>query len=250
MSAARMDPRIEARRDEVQRSISRRRVRAVLTVGSVVATVGLVWVILHSPLLDVDAVKVEPTPHVPAEAIRRASGVHTGDALAFVDAGSVAGRIRRLPWVDRVTVHRDWPGTVRIAITEHRPVLFVRNGTEAALVAADGRVFARVRGAIPGGRELRETGRLPEPGDRVVPGSVARLAIALPETLAGRARRFELREESLVLVLAGGGEVRFGPIEDLGAKAAAAAAVLAASPAVCIRYVDVSAPSTPVRREC
>lgn len=245
-----MDPRIEARRLEVSRSAGRRRTRIVLGIGMVLAAIGAVWLALRSPLLEVDAVRVSTTPHVPAEAVIVASRVRSGEPLAFVDTGAAARRIEALPWVAAAEVRREWPGTIRIAVTEHRPVLAVRDGRTVALVAADGRVFARQAGIPAGVRELRGVGRLPFPGEVAVAPAVARLAADLPPVLAARTAAVDVADGRPVLVLAGGGEVRLGAPEDLAAKAAAAAAVLRASPGVCIRYVDVSAPDAPVRREC
>ena len=245
-----MDPRIEARRLEVSRTAGRRRTRIVLGIGTLLAAVGAVWLAVRSPLLDVDAVRVSTTPHVPAESVILASRVQSGEPLAFVDTGAAARRIEALPWVATADVRREWPGIIRIVVTEHRPVLAVRDGRTVALVAADGRVFARQAALPPGVRELRGVGRLPFPGEPAVAPAVARLTAKLPPVLAARTTAVDVADGRLALVLADGGEVRFGTPDDLAAKAAAAAAVLRASPGVCIRYVDVSAPDAPVRREC
>ncbi|MFM8238109.1 MAG: cell division protein FtsQ/DivIB [Actinomycetota bacterium] len=245
-----MDPRIAARRSEVRRASSRRRTRILLGIGTALAAIGLAWVALRSSLFDVDTVRVDTTTHVPAEAVIVASGVQAGDALAFVDTAAVARRVDRLPWVDEVTVRREWPGAIRIRVTEHRPVLVVRDGRTVALVADDGRAFARQARVPPRVRELRGIGRLPAPGESVVAPGIARLAANLPAPLAARTVAVDVGDGGYALVLADGGEVRLGSVDELAAKAAAAAAVLRASPGVCIRYVDVTAADAPVRREC
>lgn len=249
-SATGMDPRIEARRLEVQRAVGRRRTRVALGVGTVLAAVGAAWLVVRSPLLDVDAIRVETTAHVPAEAVVLASGIRAGDALAFLDTGAAARAVERLPWVDRVSVGREWPGTVRITVTEHRPVLAVRGGGAVALVASDGRAFARVRAVPPGVRELRGSGRLPDPGELAVAPEVAAALTDLPAPLGSRVVAVAVADTGTDLLLTGGGEVRLGSADDLAAKTAAAAAVLRAEPSACIRYLDVSAPDAPVRRSC
>ncbi len=89
--------------------------------GVVLLAVGVV----HSPLLDVDRVEVVGAAQSGRVLVVQTSGVRPGARMVGVPLGTVAKRIRTLPWVARVTVRRSWPGTVRIAVTERVPVAAV-----------------------------------------------------------------------------------------------------------------------------
>jgi len=51
-----MDPRIRDRRIEVKRAVGRRRLRVLLVAGSIIVALGLAFVTVNSPFLDVDRV--------------------------------------------------------------------------------------------------------------------------------------------------------------------------------------------------
>ena len=77
-------------------------------------------------MLDVDRVRVTGTQHVTVAQVLAASGVHVHDHLLFVDTGAAARRIEQMPWVERASVQRDLPGTLKITIDEYTPAAFVR----------------------------------------------------------------------------------------------------------------------------
>lgn len=120
-----IDPRIRARRIEVRRHAGRRRLRRFELIGAALGVVLLAILVLHSPLLDVDRVEVVGAAQSGRALVVQTSGVRPGARMVGVPLGTVAKRIRTLPWVARVTVRRSWPGTVRIAITERVPVAAV-----------------------------------------------------------------------------------------------------------------------------
>ena len=169
-----IDPRIRDRRIEVIREAGRRRLRVTLIVASAIVVVGLAYLAVHSPLLDVDHVRVTGTQRVSRD--RRAStrrGVHTGDALLFVDTGAIARRVERLPWVEHATRAARLPGHDR----DHRHRVHADRvrarrpeGGRARRVDRTGdraHAHARRRGAVevlgvrdaPGGRRAARTAR-------------------------------------------------------------------------------------------
>jgi hypothetical protein len=89
--------------------------------------------------------------------------------------------------------------------------------------------------------------RTPAPGSLLSPPGAASARDALPDALAERVDAVVLGERGAVaLRLRDGGSVRLGDLEDLGAKGAAALAVLDDLPAdVVLDYVDVRVPSAP-----
>jgi len=147
-----VDPRIQARRDEVDRSRRRRRRLQVAVVAGLLALAGLVYLVAHSPLLDVDRVLVSGTDHVPTDEILQTAGVAPGAHLVDVDPGTVRHRLLALPWVADAEVGVDWPaGNVHIAVTERVPVAAVPDGTGSfTLVDATGHAIVTVPPGDPG----------------------------------------------------------------------------------------------------
>ncbi len=47
--------------------------------------------------------------------------------------------LERVPWVKSIALRRQWPGTLRVTVTEHQPLA---RWTEGALVDTEGEVFA------------------------------------------------------------------------------------------------------------
>jgi cell division protein FtsQ len=114
----------------VQRDEGRRRLRRVLVLALVTATVLGGYLLTRSPLLDVDRVRVLGSTRVPEEAVVAMSGITDGDPMTGVALGDVHDAVAAMPWVDTVRVERRWPGTIEIRITERVPA--------AAMQAADG----------------------------------------------------------------------------------------------------------------
>ncbi|MGK2950458.1 MAG: cell division protein FtsQ/DivIB, partial [Acidimicrobiales bacterium] len=130
-AAPRIDPRIRARRIEVQRHRGRRRLQRLVDVG-VVAAVALGFLVaLRTPLLDVDVVEVTGAEQTTAESVRAAAGIAPGTPLVDVDVRAAGERVAALPWVEEVEVHRRLDGTVAFAVTERVPVALVGGGDGA-----------------------------------------------------------------------------------------------------------------------
>jgi cell division protein FtsQ len=238
---ARIDPRIEERLIEVQREAGRRRLRILLIVSCVSSALGLAYLVVMSPFLDVDHVTVTGQRHVTTAQVRGAARVRHGDHLLLVDTGAVARRIERIPWVRAASVKRDLPGTLRVTITEYTPVAYVRVGDAVMLVAANGHVIARVPRVRAGAVEIRGIRRAPV-GDVLAPPGVAGIVPRLPRALAQRVEAVDVSGSGIALELRGGGEIRLGDSSDLAAKAASAQAVLDHLAGTPFSYIDVSTP--------
>ncbi len=136
-----IDPRIRERRIEVIREAGRRRLRITLVIASTIVVLGLAYLTVQSPLLDVDRIRVSGAPRVGSAAVVAASGIEKGAPMLWVDTGHVAARLEQLPWVAHARVARDFPGTVNITVTEYHPTAYVRVAADrVALVASTGRV--------------------------------------------------------------------------------------------------------------
>jgi cell division protein FtsQ len=259
-----IDPRIRDRRIEVIRAAGRRRLRITLVIASAIVVMGLAYLAVHSPLLDVDHIRVAGEQRESVAEIERAARVQTGDPLLFVNTGAIAKRIERLPWVEHASVRRDFPGTVAIAITENAPTTFVRvSRTQVALIAATGRVVSYAPSAPPGAVEVFGVKAKPAVDSLVSPAAVANVMGWLPKRLASKIQAIDLGGSSPALELPGraakngacktqvGGvqsnpQIRLGSLDDLRDKGNAALAVLDHLGATPFTYIDVSVPQSPV----
>jgi cell division protein FtsQ len=259
-----IDPRIRDRRIEVIREAGRRRLRITLVIASAIVVVGLAYLTVRSPLLDIDHVHVTGTHRVSLQAVERAARVHTGSALLFADTGAIERRVERLPWVADAHVSRDLPGTINIVIKEYVPTAFVRlSPTSVALVASTGRVIAHARTAPAGALEVVGERVPPAVGTSLSPPGAANVIGQLPARLAAQVRAVDLGGANPALVLSGtvgttatckqqvGGvqgatQIRLGSFARLHDKGMAALAVLDHLGAAPFTYIDVSARLAPV----
>ncbi|HEV7525349.1 MAG TPA: FtsQ-type POTRA domain-containing protein [Acidimicrobiia bacterium] len=242
----RINPRIRERRIEVQREAGRRRLRVLLVVSSVLSAVGLAFLVVTSPVLDVDHMPVAGALHVSVADVRAAAGVHGHDHLLFVDTGAVARRIERLPWVESASVQRDLPGTLKISIREYTPTAYVRVAGGVVLVASNGHVIARAKAPTPSAVEVRGVRQAPAIGAVLAPAEAAGVASRLPAALGLRISAVDVSGSGIALILAAGGQIRLGDASNLDAKAASALAVLAQLGSQHFSYIDVSTPDRPI----
>ncbi len=243
-----IDPRIRARRVEVIRAQGRRRLRVLLAVVCAGCVAGLGWLLVQSPLLDVDHVDATGAGAVTPAEIRAAARVEPGSALLTLDRGRIAHRVESIPLVQRAVVTKHLPGTVQITVTLRQPSAWIARGPgTVALVDASGRVLEDVPAPPAGLPELAGVGVVPAPGGQV---DVRLLSVAhrLPDELRPMVVGLALDHGNVTLRLAPGapaGEIRLGTTAQLTAKTDAAVAVLHALDGARVHYVDVTMPETP-----
>jgi hypothetical protein len=250
VSATTIDPRIRARRIEVQRTVGRRRLQRVVDLG-LVAAVALGFAgALRSPLLDVDDVRVSGTQRTSAEDALERSGLQVGDQLMDVDLRAAGTAVAGLPWVHDVQLHRGLDGVVDIVITERVAVAVVGEGDAGLLVDGEGIVLApatadpalaaslvRINDVDAGLRPGEALGRDAEAALRVA----ARLATAAPGAVATVA----VGDEVTATLLAGG-TVRFGDAGLLEAKVRSLRTMLDRVDLSCLAEIDLRLPGSPV----
>lgn len=241
-----IDPRIRARRIAVVREQGRQRLRILVVVVGVVVLALLAWLVVHSPLFDVDRVDVLGASKVTPEQVRDASGLRRGQPLLLVELGGAARRVESLPWVEHASVQRKLPGRVRIRVTERTPAVWVRRAADrVTLVDPTGRVLGDAPKPPDGVPELRGEVRVPRPGRRVQPSAVPGLLEQLPEALRRRVVAVTMQGGEATLGLVFAPDVRLGRVEDVAAKGAAAQAVLAALGPGPVHFIDVRVPGAP-----
>ncbi|MEQ1788150.1 MAG: FtsQ-type POTRA domain-containing protein [Acidimicrobiales bacterium] len=244
-----IDPRIRARRIEVQRGAGRRRLQRVVDLGLVLTVAAGFAIALRSPALDVDVVDVQGATHTPADLVRDTAGIAPGDQLVDVDLRAAGERIATLPWVQQVDLHRGLDGRVEVRLTERTAVAVLGTGEAAVLVDAEGRVVARLEEApdvAVGLVRLEGVTVTAAPGAYV--GAGARDALALAARLAavpGMAMELTIGDD-LVGTLESGIDVRFGSVEQIDAKVRSLRTVLDQVDLTCAGVIDVRSPGSPV----
>lgn len=103
----------------------------LLLTASLIAAVAFVCVTFFR----VKTVMVTGNQVCSAEQIARASGVELEDRLLFINRFEVSeGILEQLPYVDEVRIHKRFPSTLHIEITEAEPAARVISGNMAYLI--------------------------------------------------------------------------------------------------------------------
>jgi cell division protein FtsQ len=167
-----------------------------------------------------------------------AARVPLGTPLVRLDVGQIQRRVAALRPVASVSVHRDWPQTVAISVTERTPVAAVRTSDGSwGVLDKTGVVFQTLsaRPSLP----LID---VPSTRDRPLLAAAAAVVTSLPAKLLARLRQVSAHTmDSISLRLTDGRRVRWGSAEHSGDKVSVLA-VLLKLPA---RVYDVSVPAQP-----
>jgi cell division protein FtsQ len=222
------DRRISERRKAILAARVRRRRRILGWALAALALAAGVAYLVRTPLFGLSAVRVEGTQAVARDEVLAASQVRIGEPYLGLDLAAIRARVGALPRVAAVRVTRDYPSSLRIAVTERPAVASVSTGGIYWLVAADGTVLDSA-GQRPA--DLPYVAGVPLPagvaaGSRLPPGN--ELANALT-ALGGMDRRLERQVagvdartlDSLEFTLEDGTRVQYGLAVDQPAKDAA-----------------------------
>ncbi len=249
MSALTMDPRLRARRIEVMRVRGRKRLWVLIALVSLIlATLGGWWVVMKSPLLDVDRVNVTGAEHTSVAAIVEASGVTNGQPLVEVDGSTARLAIADLPWVQSVTSDRSLGGDVEFVVVERQPVAAMRGTESWLLVDRDGRVLDTAEDVPVGLLTVGGSRWQVAPGGWIGESALSALDVAalLPAGLQPKVASVQTVSDGLELVLFGGGRVILGDSSELDQKFLSALTLLVRLDISCLDRIDVRAPSVPV----
>jgi cell division septal protein FtsQ len=184
--------------------------------------------------------------------VKAALADEVGQSLMKIDGAGLDRRIAPLPGVRSFHYDRAFPNTLRVLLRPEQPVLVLRTGADAYLVAATGRVIRKL--AHPHLSHLPRLWvahdvqvRVGDPLPPAIGAAATALAPLQGAPLPGGVRVVRGGKE-LTLVLGGGLEVRLGDHGDLQLKLAIARRILRSTtaPATAGGYVDVSVPERPV----
>lgn len=145
-----IDPRIQERLLAVRREEGRRRMRWVVGAVALAFLVLLGLGITRSPLFAVHHVRVTGGVHTSEADVMKVTGLGHRPLMLDLNTGLLSKKLEALPWVAKAEVHRNWPSTVTIQLSERTPVALVAAGPgQLALVDAGGRVLATGPAASP-----------------------------------------------------------------------------------------------------
>ena len=252
-ATTRIDPRLRARRIEVKRSEGRRRLRRLAAMAGVLGTLALLWGVSLTPLLDVDAIRIDGATHTGRAAVEGAVDIRRGDALLTADVGAAADALAALPWVETAEVRRSWPGAVQVDIVERVAVAAIAaRGGGWVLVDRSGRQLEVVKEPALELVRVAGTKIAASPGERAherYQGSLDLAAALTPSIGASLVAVWPQRDGSIeaTVRLRDGHEasVRFGAPDQLEAKLLALGSILETTDPAGVRVIDVRVPSGP-----
>ncbi|MDX6487292.1 MAG: cell division protein FtsQ, partial [Gaiellaceae bacterium] len=185
--------------------------------------------------------------------VKAALAGEVGQSLMKIDGNSLGRHIAPLPGVRSFQYDRAFPNTLRIVLRPEQPVLVLRSGADAYLVASTSRVIRKMahprlshlpRLYVARGDAQVKVG---EPLPAALGAAATALAPLQGAPLPGGVRLVRGGKEELTLVLGSGLEVRLGDHGDLQLKLAIARRILHATSATATGgdYLDVSVPERP-----
>ncbi|GGF37927.1 cell division protein FtsQ [Marmoricola endophyticus] len=231
----------ERRRREGRQQGRGRRHRPLWIALAVVLAGVLVWLVGWSSVLASDDVEVHGVDSLDPVTVEDAARVPMGVPMVRINTDAVRARLSAIPAIESTRVSRQWPGTVRIDVTERTPVAVVpRQGSWRAL-SADGVLFRRYDARPKGLPEIEdETG-----ADQDALQEAARVVGALPADVLRRVDHVSVATvDGIELTLRDDRTVQWGS----SGRSADKAKVLALFTDKRFRTLDVSVPSRPTTR--
>lgn len=219
-----------------------RRLRALRPYALGLLVVGLVgfavWAVFFSTWLAVDDVEVDGAELLTADEVVSTADIRLGTPLARVDLDDVTERIEDIPEVAEASVHRSWPHTVTITVTERTPLAAVRQRGEWWVMDREGVVFRKTGERDPSVPVVQ----LPNSLGPEALGEVAEVVESLPEDLLDQTKRVHaVTMDSITVKLDGRREIVWGSAAESGRKIEVLR-VLLEKPG---RVYDVSVPEQP-----
>ena len=201
---------------------------------------GAVYLVGFSPLLAVSRVEISGTKIVSTKEVSQAAAVELGTPLIRLDLDGIAERVAGLPPVAEVSVTRQWPGQLTVAIVEREARLAIASGSGYLIADASGVVFdtatSRPKGLVQVEADPRDQQTLADSG--VVFSSLSEKTAAKVTVIQARGR------DAIALRLEKGVRVFWGSAEQSELKAQVIDVLLEQDGTV----FDVSAPAHPTRR--
>lgn len=244
-----MDSRLITRRRDVSRNVVRHRFRWLVAVGSVMAVIAIVLIVLASPIIGVRNVEIEGARYMSADLLVSVEKSLRGKSLLTVDANAAERRLEGDPWVESVRIRTFFPSRLVIEIVERIPVAwFLGVDNRARIVDPQGRVLAVEIGQPT--QYLQITGV----GPNLAPGaSAGEIYRAAAQLVTGLPRELEERvlnvgtagPNQLTMTLRSGTLINFGQPVEIQNKLIALLVLLRRQDPKQIISIDLTDPQSP-----
>lgn len=224
--SVRVDPRLVARRRQVQEGWARRRLRWIVALVALVFVGGVGFALFRSPWLAIRTVAVFGAEHAAVAEVLADHHLAAGVPTVSVRPGAIEAALLDDPWVARAEVRVTWPGAVEVTVLERRAAAWLQTPGGWVLAADDGVVLQE---GSPGADDAAVTVRLDAlaPGDRIadaeVVGALEFMSLLPPEL--GRGAVAEVLPTGIEAQVAGH-DVLLGNRRDMAEKVAALVALL------------------------
>ena len=202
----------------------------LLAAFSLIVAAVATFLVLQSPLLTVQEVRVEGVDTLDRAALAEISGL-TGRSMLRLPLDEARANLLALPQVKSVAFSRGWPHSLTVRVQERVAYAFWSVGGRDYTVDIDGVVLA---GGAPSGPAPRivepDTARFMGPGDRVHPDALALAARIMQESPRFLGQSVDVLEYrpgiGVTAVFAGGMRVTFGDERSYEYKVAVLAKLL------------------------
>jgi cell division protein FtsQ len=252
-----MDPRIHARVLAVQRAARRRRRRWLAVAAGLALVLAVLAGLTRTPVLAVHHVQVTGAAQTTDAAVLAATGLGRRPLMIDVDTGRMRTELLGLPWVATASVHRRWPTTVDIRLTERAPVASAVAVGGTALVDRTGRVLRvaapgagdptappTITGIAPAGPAGSTLSQAPGVADALL--VAASLPGAVDPGPATQVRAIVVSGTGLQLALSSGPTVVLGTADELDQKLSALRTLLERADLREVATIDLRVPDEPV----
>ena len=237
-------------RPPIDRAVNRRWWLGVV----VIALIAFGVAIFEAPTFEAANTQVSGHARTNEGTILSALDIAPDQALITYDTNDAADRLRELPWVERASVVRQWPSSVRVVIRERAVTAGVGDPTgQRWMVLGEDRIAIEERRTPPASVPLIVVDRvffddavIGEPMDGI--NRAYDLALNIPNQLKPWVSTWALDEQGSVTAnLTGSAKAIFGPAGDGGTQFVSLASILDGGPVLtCIDTIDLSTADTPV----
>lgn len=245
---------------------------AAVSVGVLaIVAIATILVLSRMPVFVITSINAEASEHVTAESIAKLANVEEGTTLLSADMNQIRANIKRNPWVQDVSLSREFPDTLSITVTERQvgAVVVIGAGASVWALGTDGiwiePIHLDTAGVDVGTAALSYAKSInclliadvpasvdPAQGSVTTDASIL-AALQYQEELSSditsQARVYYASSEgSISLVLDTGVEISLGSPEDITSKSLALNEIMSTYPNQ-LTYINVRVPSKPTYRK-
>ncbi|NND01223.1 MAG: FtsQ-type POTRA domain-containing protein [Acidimicrobiia bacterium] len=221
-----IDRRIAVRRQTVRETGARRSLRHLMVALLFILAVGLIAMLLQSPVMAVREIEIAGANRADVERVLDRYRVEVGVPTISIRPDDLVTGVELDPWVAKAQATVTWPGTVSLVVLEHEPVAWADIAGEWYRVSGTGAILEESQPLKRGARvELKGvSGQLGE----VVKGKRALAALEFLSVLTPELRRratVTSGGNGTLIARVQGHLVDLGSPTDMVAKAATLAAI-------------------------